>query len=193
MQGLAGKIRFKKVLDSRRKEHHAEEAIHHRGNARKQFHRRLKNPVDGGRGKAGHIDRGEQADGHPHHQRAGGDIDGAENHRQNAVDVVSGFPGRTKQEAERSDLRNGRQTVGKQERADQRDRKDGDAGAGRKDDAHGLFSYSGRGQVPHRIDGGAACSFPALCLFIHFLYLNVQARGQRGFYSTSFQTVVSPT
>ena len=59
--------------------------------------------------------------------------------RQDAEDVVAGFPCRAQQELERADLEQGGHAVGKQEDADQRHRQDGHTGAEGEHALHNAF------------------------------------------------------
>ena len=110
--------------------HHrkAEEAVDHAGDARQQVDRRRQRPQNALGAKAGHEDGGKQRDRHAHDQRAGGDVDGAEDHRQNAVDVVAGPPGGAAEEVKQADLAQSRYGVAKEEHADQNDADDRHAG-----------------------------------------------------------------
>lgn len=81
------------------------------GDAGQQLYRPQQHLVDTGRCKAGHIDGRQQPMGTPHNDRACGDIDAPQDHGQDAVQVVAGFPGSAKQELEGTDLKNGGQAV----------------------------------------------------------------------------------
>ena len=105
------KVRFDHSLHRRDHNDHAEEAVHDRGDTGQQLYRRQQHLVDTGRCKTGHIDGRQQPNGHPHNDRACGDIDAPQDHGQDAVQVVAGFPGGAKQELEGADLKNGGQAV----------------------------------------------------------------------------------
>ena len=130
-------------LHSRHQHDHAEEAVDDRRDTRQQLHRREHDPVDGRAGKAGHINGGQQADGHADEDSARRDIDAAQNHRQDAENVVAGLPCRAEQELHRPDLEQGRHAVCKQEDADQRDRQNGYTGAEGKHHLHDAFFQLG--------------------------------------------------
>lgn len=95
--------------------HQAEEAIDNGGNASQQIHCRLEVLIDTGRAEPGQIYGTQQSHRHTDDQRSGSDIDTAQNHREDAIDIVGGFPGGTQQEIERTDLRNGGKSIRKQE------------------------------------------------------------------------------
>ena len=178
-----GEVGLEERLHCRGQQHHAEEAVHHRGDARQQFHGGLQHPVDGGAGEPGHVDGGEQPDGHPHHQRTGGDVAGAKNHGQDAVDVIAGFPALAQQELQRADLADGRQAVGEQEQADERHRQNGHAGAGGEQQPHdGFFQIGGmihKAPIPLYTPQGRP-----LCALAVLLSIG---------YATSLHSVTSPT
>ena len=118
---------------------HTEEAVHDRWDTRQQLHRREHDFVDAGRGKPGHINGGQQADGHADEDSPRRDVDAAQDHRQDAEDIVAGLPGGAQQELERADLEQSRHAVRKQEDADQRDRQNGYTGAEGKHHLHDAF------------------------------------------------------
>ena len=139
VQHLAHKIGAQDGLDARHQHHHAEEAVNHRRDAGQQLHGGQQHPVDALGGEPAHVDGGEQADGHPHDDGPGGDVDAAEDHGQDAVDVVGGFPVGTQQEVQRPDLEDGGHAVGEQEDADEHHGQDGHAGAEGEDPLHDVF------------------------------------------------------
>lgn len=121
------------------KHDHAEEAVDDGRDAGQQLHRREHDLIDAGRRELGHVDGRQQADGHADEDSPRRDVDAAQDHRQDAEDVVAGLPCRAQQELERADLEQGGHTVGKQEDADQRHRQDGHTGAESEHALHNAF------------------------------------------------------
>ena len=85
------------------------------------------------------TNRTEPTGGHADEDSPRRDVDAAQDHRQDAEDVVAGLPCRAQQELERADLEQGGHTVGKQEDADQRHRQDGHTGAESEHALHNAF------------------------------------------------------
>ena len=93
-----------------------------------------------GRAEARQIDSAQQPDGDPEDQRSGSDIDTAEDHREDTVDILSWAPVGTEQEIQRSDLKDRGESVRKQEQTDDDNSEDRSKGCDQKDTAHALFS-----------------------------------------------------
>ena len=125
--GRAGDVRTEQRgdgADTRHDDDHAEKAVDDGGDAGEQLGAGLEQAVELFRAVERHEDGGQQADRHADDDRACGDVDAAEDHRQNAVNVVARLPLRAREEVQQADLLHGRNAVGEQKQADQHDRGD---------------------------------------------------------------------
>ena len=125
--GRAGNIHVEQRgdgADARHNDDHAEKAVDDGGDAGEQLGAGLEQAVELFRAVERHENGGQQADRHADDDRACGDVDAAENHRQNAVNVVARLPLRAREEVQQTDLLHGRNAVGEQKQADQHDRGD---------------------------------------------------------------------
>ena len=80
-----------------------------------------------------------RADLHADDNGAGRDVNAADDHRQDAVDIIARLPGRAGQKVQHADLADGGDAVGKQENADQSYRKNGRKRADKKHAVHHDF------------------------------------------------------
>ena len=86
-----------------------------------------------------HKDSRQNPDRNSNDDRSQRNVQAAQDHRQDAEDVVAGLPCRAQQEFERADLEQGGHAVGKQEDADQCHRQDGHTGAESEHALHNAF------------------------------------------------------
>ena len=118
---------------------HAEEAVDDGGDAGEQLGAGLEQTVELFRAVVRHEDGGQQADGHADEDSPRRDVDAAQDHRQDAEDIVAWLPSGAQQELERADFEQSRHAVCKQEDADQRDRQNGYTGAECEHHLHDAF------------------------------------------------------
>lgn len=116
--------------------------------------------------------------GTPDDDRARGDVDAAENHRQNAVDVVARLPLRARQKVEQTDFTHGGHAVGEQEHTDEHDGGDGGQRTHEKDRVHQIFSEVFHNFTPY-MGKGTKCFAPDFPVRLS--------------YARSLQSVMSPT
>ena len=128
------------IQHDRRDDHHAEKAVDDRGDAREQLGAGLQDAVNALGAVERHENGGQQADRHADDDRARGDVDAADDHRQDAVNVIARPPGRAGEEVEKTDLLHGGQAVGKQEHADQGDCQNGRQRAHEENAVHDVLA-----------------------------------------------------
>ena len=128
------------IQHDRRDDDHAEEAVYDGRDAREQLGARLEDAVDALRAVERHEDSGQQADRHADNNCACGDVKAADDHRQDAVNVIARTPGRAGQEVEEPNLLHGRDAVGKQENADQGNCEDGSECTDKEHAVHHVFT-----------------------------------------------------
>ena len=156
--GRAGNILMEHVrhcTDRRYDDDHAEEAVYDGRNTSQQLGARLEQTVQLFRTVECHEYCGQQTDRHADNDRTGGDVQAAEDHRQDAVNVVARLPLCTGEEVQQANLLHGRHTVRKQENTDEHHREDGGQCTEEKYNVHQVFpkvfhksfSYTGTGRI----------------------------------------------
>ena len=129
------------VLYKRHQNNETEEAVHNGRHTRHQLRCRFQNFIKTLRAELCEENCRQKPDRHTDDDCARRDVEAAEDHRQNTVDVVARLPLSAEQEFKHADFTDGRNTVCKQKHADQNNGKDRYAGCEKKEDMHEKLFY----------------------------------------------------
>ena len=112
------------VANERHHDHQAEEAVDDRRDARQKLHAGLEHRRHAPAGEPREEDGAQEPCGHAHDDGAGGHVDAAHDHREDAVDIVGGTPGGAEEEFRKAYLGDGRHAIREEEYADESYRED---------------------------------------------------------------------
>ena len=112
------------VANKRHDHHQAEEAVDNRRDTRQELYARLEERRDLAAGEPRQEDGAQKPRRNADQDGAGGHVDAAHDHREDAVDIVGGTPRSAEKKLGKADLRDGRHAVREEKDADESHRED---------------------------------------------------------------------